>query len=61
MKPDPGDLPFPPTMRPKNGLFVPGRDLEVFSSPEQTLEIVGHYLNNRDELSKARKNAPVSI
>jgi spore maturation protein CgeB len=43
------------------GLFVPGRDLEVSSSPEQTLELVEHYLNNPDELKRIRENAPVSV
>ena len=42
-------------------LFVPGRDLVVSSSPEQTLELVDHYLNNPDELRKVRENAPISV
>ncbi len=42
-------------------LFVPGRDLEVSSSPEQTLELVAHYLNNPDELKKVRENAVISV
>jgi spore maturation protein CgeB len=42
-------------------LFEPGRDLEVSSSPEQTLEIVEHYLNKPDELKRVRENALISV
>jgi spore maturation protein CgeB len=42
-------------------LFKPGRDLEVSSSPEQTLELVEHYLSKPDELKKVRENAMISV
>lgn len=42
-------------------LFVPGHDLEVSSSPEQTLELVRHYEKNKDDWKKVRENALVSI
>ena len=42
-------------------LFVPGRDLVVSSSPEQTLEMVRYYWENPDEWSKVRENAVLSV
>jgi spore maturation protein CgeB len=41
-------------------LFTPGKDLEVTSSPEETLELVEYYKNNPDAHSEIRKNALVS-
>ena len=38
-------------------LFVPGRDLAVSSSPEQTLELVEYYRSNPDKWMEVRKNA----
>lgn len=38
-------------------LFVPGRDLAVSASPEQTLALVKYYENHMDEWRKIRKNA----
>lgn len=42
-------------------LFVPGRDLAVSSSPEQTLELVKYYEKNKDEWRKVRDNAVLSV
>ena len=42
-------------------LFVPGRDLAVSSSAEQTLELVRYYKENPDAWRKVRENAPVSV
>ena len=42
-------------------LFVPGRDLAVSSSPEQTLELVRYYKEHRDEWRKVRENAALSV
>lgn len=42
-------------------LFEPGKDLLVSSSPEETLEIVEHYKNHKDEWLNIRKNAALSI
>lgn len=42
-------------------LFVPGRDLLVSSSPDQTLELVRYYENNMDEWKKIRENAVLSV
>lgn len=41
-------------------LFIPGKDLEVSSSPEQTLELVQYYANNLDAYNKIRENALIS-
>ncbi len=42
-------------------LFVPGRDLVVSSSPQQTLELVQYYRQHRDEWRKIRENAVLSV
>ncbi|QOX65294.1 glycosyltransferase [Anoxybacterium hadale] len=42
-------------------LFVPGRDLIVSSSPEETMELVHYYEKNQDEWRKIRENAVVSV
>lgn len=42
-------------------LFVPGRDLVVSSSPEQTLELVRYYWERPDEWRKVRENAVLSV
>ena len=42
-------------------LFVPGRDLVVSSSPEQTLELVHYYKEHPDEWRQIRKNAVLSV
>lgn len=42
-------------------LFVPGRDLAVSSSPEQTLELVHFYENNPDQWRSVRQNAVLSV
>lgn len=41
-------------------LFTPGKDLEVSSSPQQTLELVEYYKNNLDAYNKIRENALIS-
>lgn len=38
-------------------LFTPGRDLEVSSSPEQTLELAAYYKNHPQAYRAVRKNA----
>jgi|GEM_PF-741708 len=42
-------------------LFVPGRDLAVSSSPEQTLELVQYYKEHQDEWRRVRENAVLSV
>lgn len=42
-------------------LFVPGRDLAVTKSPEQTLELVEYYKKNQDAWLQVRKNAVQSV
>jgi spore maturation protein CgeB len=42
-------------------LFVPGRDLAVSSSPEQTLELVRYYKEHPDEWRKVRDSAVLSV
>ena len=42
-------------------LFVPGRDLAVSSSPEQTLELVRFYKENPDAWKKVRENGLKSV
>ncbi len=42
-------------------LFVPGRDLAVSSSPEQTLELVRYYKEHPDEWRKVRENGELSV
>ncbi len=42
-------------------LFVPGQDLVVSSSPEQTLELVCYYKDHPDEWRQMRKNAVLSV
>jgi spore maturation protein CgeB len=42
-------------------LFVPGRDLAVSSSPEQTLELAHYYKDHPDEWRKVRENAVLSV
>jgi hypothetical protein len=42
-------------------LFVPGRDLAVSSSPEQTLELVRYYKENPDEWKMVRQNGLKSV
>ena len=42
-------------------LFVPGRDLVVSSSPEETLELVRYYKEHPDEWRQIRKNAVLSV
>ncbi len=42
-------------------LFVPGRDLAVSSSPEQTLELVKYYRENQDEWKKVRESGLNSV
>ncbi|MDF3001060.1 MAG: hypothetical protein K0Q48_1179 [Bacillota bacterium] len=42
-------------------LFVPGRDLIVSSSPEETMELVHYYEKNQDEWKKIRENAAISV
>lgn len=42
-------------------LFVPGRDLMVSSSPEETLELVRYYKEHPDEWRQIRKNAVLSV
>jgi spore maturation protein CgeB len=41
-------------------LFAPGKDLEVSSSPGQTLELVEYYKNRPEEYYKIRENAAIS-
>lgn len=42
-------------------LFVPGRDLEVSASGEQTLALIKYYENHAEEWRKIRKNALLSV
>ncbi len=42
-------------------LFVPGRDLAVSSSPQQTIELVRYYQEHTDEWTKVRENAVLSV
>ncbi len=42
-------------------LFVPGRDLAVSSSPEQTLELARYYKENPDAWRKVRENGLKSV
>ncbi len=42
-------------------LFVPGRDIAVSSSPEQTLELVEYYKTNMDKWREVRNNAVLSV
>jgi spore maturation protein CgeB len=42
-------------------LFVPGRDLALSSSPEQTLELVRYYKENPDAWRKVRENGLKSV
>lgn len=42
-------------------LFVPGRDLVISSSPEETMDLVHYYEKNRDKWAEIRKNAVLSV
>jgi len=42
-------------------LFVPGRDLIVSASPNETMELVHYYEKNPDEWKKIRENAVISV
>ena len=42
-------------------LFVPGRDLAVSSSPEETLELVKYYDTHPEEYRKVREQASLSV
>lgn len=42
-------------------LFMPGRDLAVSSSPEETLELVEYYKTHPDEYWQVRENAARSV
>lgn len=42
-------------------LFTPGHDLVVSHSPEETLELVKYYQENKDEWRKIRENAVQSV
>nr|WP_169735816.1 glycosyltransferase [Clostridium lundense] len=42
-------------------LFVPGRDLVVSSSPEETLELVQYYLKNTEKRNIIRRNGELSV
>ncbi|SHH59956.1 Glycosyl transferases group 1 [Sporobacter termitidis DSM 10068] len=41
-------------------LFTPGKDLEVSSSPEQTLELVQYYRNHPEAHAEIRRNAIIT-
>lgn len=42
-------------------LFVPDKDLVVSSSPEETLQLVQYYLNNKEKRERIREQGKISV
>lgn len=42
-------------------IFVPGKDLVVSSSPEETVELINYYMNHQYEREKIRKQGNLSV